>query len=105
MTDDELQVILDRATNATRGPWLQDKQVDSWVGELREVGVYVRFYQRNGVLQHVAFVEARRVGEGEGSISPMHDATFIAHAREDVPALVAEIRRLQAKLKICEEPW
>ena len=31
-------------------------------------------------------------------VSPTADAAFIAHARADVPDLVAEVRRLQARI-------
>lgn len=34
-------------------------------------------------------------GAGEGNVTDA-DVDFIAHARQDVPALLAEIRRLQA---------
>ena len=103
MTNDELDAIFKRATHATPGPWLADDGVEDWIGQSkRHVGVYVRFYQRNETLNHVAFVDARRVGHPNGSVRPVRDAEFIAHAREDVPALVAEVHRLQAKLKLWE---
>lgn len=31
-----------------------------------------------------------------------NDAAFIAHAREDIPALVSEVERLQTRLDECE---
>lgn len=97
MTDEELDVIRQRAAKATRGPWLADDQVEDWVApSKRHVGVYVRFYQWNGRLNHVSFVTARRVGHPNGSLRPIADADFIAHAREDIPALLAEIARLKA---------
>jgi hypothetical protein len=103
MTDDELQAIHDRVVKATRGPWLSDNRVEDWIAQTRRhVGVYVRFYQRNGRLNHVSFVDARRVGFPNGSLRPLHDATFIAHARADVPALLAEVKRLQATVRAWE---
>jgi len=35
-------------------------------------------------------------GVGPAVVTKQADATFLAHAREDVPALVAEVRRLQS---------
>lgn len=64
---EQLNTIKERAAKATPGPW-------------RSAGLY-------GV----------RTQNAEAFSIPLRpeDATFIAHAREDVPALVAEVERLQ----------
>lgn len=76
MTDDELKAIEDIASRATPGPW------------------------------HLAIASSG--DEAESNIEAGHtdlaydipnaDAIFITHARENVPALVAEVRRLRAVL-------
>lgn len=73
MTEDELKAIEDIASKATAGPW------------------------------HLAIASSG--DEAESNIEAGHtdiaydvpnaDAIFITHARENVPALVAEVRRLR----------
>jgi hypothetical protein len=86
MTDEELAGIEARANAATSGPWV-------W-----------KVRGENGPLcmhsgDAIVFDDGTAWGEYG---SPMHneaaDATFIAHARTDVPALVAEVRRLRDAL-------
>lgn len=80
MMQKELDAIRERAEKATPGPWwLGGNDVDgpdTGYGELR-----------------VATISntARREQKA--------NAEFIAHAREDIPRLLAEIERLQAELK------
>lgn len=77
MDDARLDAIQARADSATKGPWEQG----------------------TGYFQNVY---VRVAGEGPcgglliTTCQESHDAIFIAHAREDVPALVAEVRRLRA---------
>jgi hypothetical protein len=76
MTDEELTAIERRANAATREPWIVG---DAYVPAiLSAVSVY-------GMGMEVA--ECQMVRDGE----------FIAHARVDVPALVAEVRTLRAE--------
>jgi hypothetical protein len=79
MTNEELDAIEARAKAATKGPWTS---VDSC-------------YLCGGV--HVDGSENNPVEHG-GGYATKEDLSFIAHARSDVPALVAEVRRLQALL-------
>jgi len=75
MTTEELLAIEARANAATAGPWRgkKDEGVQADATDVFETGC--------------------------GCCSPSHlseaDALFIAHARTDVPALVAEVRRLK----------
>ena len=94
MTDDELQAIEARASAATPGPWRSDDQVVGWMGGTQP-GVAVR-NQDGNVRDAVAMVVDMRAAEISGSLRPIEDAAFIAAARMDVPALVAEVRRLRA---------
>jgi hypothetical protein len=64
--------IAARAEAATPGPWKQIKTTVGW-------------YDRGG------YCGIADVVTWEG---PQHDAAFIAHAREDVPALLAELERV-----------
>lgn len=72
MTDEDLQAIRMRAEAATPGPWVKDN--DSPIVRGPEMILY---------------------DEG-GHSDP--DADFIAAARTDVPALLAEVDRLRAAL-------
>lgn len=79
MTDDELNAIEQRANAATPGPW-----VDTDPRHIRhaEPNIYAGDY------------EVADVYDNNGC----DDSSFIAHARQDIPALIAEIRRLRAAL-------
>jgi hypothetical protein len=102
MTDEELKQIEERAANATRGPWRS---------EFRHAREVVTEGEKNvwGNDQHVANLRPEHSLRTPGGVS-LHNGTyceeqnennaeFIAHAREDVPALVAEVKRLRAALQ------
>lgn len=74
LTQEEIEAIRKRAEMATEGPW--------------EVG-YDEFDSDSSVY----------VGEEE--ITPIHryDAEFIAHARTDIPKLLAEVDRLRGLIR------
>lgn len=75
MTEDELRVIEARAEAATPGPW--EMEVDD---------PYVIWGPDD--LRIVSF-------KGSTIIGFEDNAPFVAHAREDIPALIAEVRRLR----------
>ncbi len=75
MIEQELQAIEKRANAATPGPWAIRSIMNEIVTETR--------------LPMSDFVV---------SYGLSNDAAFIAAARADVPALLAEVRRLQAEL-------
>lgn len=82
MTEQELEEIEKRANAATPGPW-----------EFRRL--------RSGVsVLDAHAIAARSVDCHCGEVDRLSEPTleFIAHAREDVPALIAEVRRLGAML-------
>ncbi|NDO78254.1 hypothetical protein GKZ75_08460 [Kocuria indica] len=82
MTREQLDAIRERADSATEGRWAwqEDAVLLAWDGE-----------EASWVLDHgAAFPE---------------DAEFIAHAREDVPALLAEVERLRALIKDQARAW
>ena len=78
LTNDELRAIEARALAATPGPWMaeHDEDIEGRADE--------------------DFVcnSTRRIG----AIYELYDVEFIAHAREDMTKLIAEIRRLQGEL-------
>jgi hypothetical protein len=91
VTLEELDAIEARANAATPGPWIS-KHVKT-VYTNGEVEHQVRS-RENG--KHVAQIRFRASGDGTiGSDIEDRDVEFIAHARSDVPALVAEVRRLR----------
>lgn len=74
MTDAELEDIDMRAAQATPGPWEHkgdDKCCEAWVEDTK----HHKVTSRRGMLPQ--------------------DAWFIANARTDIPALIAEVRRLR----------
>lgn len=72
MTDEELNAIEARCKAATPGPWLGDSGRDIVV---RDGGDWVSVFDYKAP-----------------------NAEFIAHARADLPGLLAEVRRLQRLL-------
>lgn len=79
MTPEQLAEIKAREQSATPGPWTVD-------------GLYVK---AAGV--HLADMEW--LAETDAEWAQMSaDAQFVAHTRQDVPALLAEVERLRAEL-------
>lgn len=75
-TDEQLEVIRERCDKATEGPWET---------ALLESGWHVT---HNGRIIAEAYLNESK------------NAEFIAHAREDVPKLVSEVRRLREALQM-----
>lgn len=86
MTDEHLQAIHKRAAAASVGPWEADKAV-----------VWGRRPDYPTWRPQIATTDVYPV-KGDGSAQGGIDAAFIAHAREDIPLLLAEIDRLRAKV-------
>lgn len=77
MNAERIEEIRKRAAASTRGPW--------------EVGY--DDYDSDTTLY---------IGEVEATVGRF-DAEFIAHAREDIPALLAEVERLREEVGYLEE--
>ena len=100
MTEDELKAIEARANAATPGPWTIEKpRVD---GEGWATGVVIAatfagqgIFSKSGRPARVK-PTGRVYREARGGQYPANDQTFIAHSREDIPSLLAEVRRMQA---------
>lgn len=85
MTDLDLDAIEARANAATEGPWIIVPEKCGPDGQ--------------GVFTAEEFGHVCEVGDPypRGANRPQESMEFIAAAREDVPALVAEVRRLRAR--------
>ncbi|WP_249650510.1 MULTISPECIES: hypothetical protein [unclassified Lysinibacillus] len=81
MNQEQLNAIKDRMSKATPGPWL--------VGESRYEG---RFNAAS----------ANENYDLPACLMGIEDAEFVTHSREDVPALVAEVERLQNRCELYE---
>lgn len=113
MTPDELSAIRERAAKATAGPWsaysngqpLDDlpKAFAAWLAKDE-----ARPRNARGDPHCDCSVGGPPTCHGNFRSS---DAAFIAHARQDVPALLAEVARLRAALEAakiehsCERPF
>jgi hypothetical protein len=81
-----LQEIKEREAKATPGPWLEDFNDDGFL--------IVHPYDQ---LDYPTIICG--FGDAEDTEQIDHiNASFIAHAREDVPALVAEVERLHTEI-------
>ena len=84
MTQEQLDAIRGRVTAATHGPWCH------WSG----------WDQRDNCVKSDSREDMHTVAD---VIPEADDAQFIAHAREDVPALLAEVERLRARLTVDDD--
>ncbi len=93
MTEQELAGIEARANAATAGPWQIYTDADSVLGLPLPEGVsaypLAEFMQADSCVSLYAADYAKR------DHRTYSNAEFIAHARTDVPALLAEVRRLR----------
>ncbi|WP_405184244.1 hypothetical protein [Streptomyces albidoflavus] len=81
LSPEYLAWIAARAEAATAGPWCTDG---------------AEIYQGDEYVSYAFWVgETCRADEADGGLL---DAAFIAHARTDIPALLAEVERLRAEL-------
>lgn len=82
MDEETLREIEKRAKAATPGPWeSHDTEDGNWFVSMPDDGKATKLHLWFGDMEIV---------EGQD----LHNADFIARAREDVPALIAEVRRL-----------
>lgn len=91
LTNERIAEIRERESKATKGPWEQFNYI-SYPGGLHRV--------RSRFDPSVTICECRR--------DYGHDAAFIAHARQDVPDLLAEVERLNdddEKHRIAAHYW
>lgn len=105
MNEQDLVEIEERASRATPGEWEFGKYFGdwnfphvNWVGKnMAEAKIKLRYGGKIVCMGNTP--ENRRLCE-----QSHNDAEFIAHARSDVPALVAEVRRLREELAATSSP-
>ena len=85
LTDQELKEISDRCSKATNGPWI------SYVEGRDHV---------SGSNFIMTGLDDNRGEDIELFGATIDDQDFIAHARQDIPKLLAEIESLKKQLKI-----
>lgn len=84
-----LEAIEARASAATEGPWLVEEADDVW--EL--------YAQRDRTHHGYKLAKCMKSGQPYAEYWPNErDAAFISHARQDIPALIAEVRSLRAQV-------
>lgn len=88
MTKEQIDAIRARIDAATPGPWLVDSCLDVYTEQVREIDHDIGIELYKTVYSHHT--------AGPEGTQPWHDTHFMAHAREDVPALLAEVERLTA---------
>jgi hypothetical protein len=90
MKREELEAIRKRSEAATPGPWYWDKfnlDEDDYDTEMPYLNS-----EKDSIMD---FGDGEQFYPTEGTPPNEADAEFIAHAREDVPKLLAEIERLK----------
>ena len=91
----DLEAIKARAAAATEGPWEWD---DPTIGQH-----WSRPQPWATVVDDEVSCMAYCYGGSSSPIKSDADGQFIAHAREDIPVLLAEVERLRAQLTITDE--
>jgi len=90
----DLDAIEARANAATPGPWLNADKKDigkDWlIGSVIDCGTTLELSDRIVTTDRLSGLNVTSGGAHE-------DAEFIAHARTDIPALIAEIRALRSR--------
>lgn len=86
LTDEQLQEIEARCEAASDGPWATFPEEHDFIHQGRD---------KYGRLSASIMMEKEQCKFAECSFS--WDAVFIAHARTDIPALLAHIRELEAE--------
>lgn len=96
MTQEEIQAIRERLSDATPGPWTaQGLGSEGYVIEVRLPGETAPdTYDRIGFYGRIAEVRAGRRWKGLRA-----NAEFIAHAPEDMRRLLAEVERLREPVR------
>jgi hypothetical protein len=99
MTADERNAIRARAEAATPGPWARDLYEDGESGE-GPLGVFPgargEWVESNNVIRPPS--AEGDLGDDVATCDRNGDAEFIAHAREDIPRLLADNDALRAEV-------
>lgn len=94
MTAERIAQIRARADAATRGPWHVQLTAETYIDRPSRYPIYSEVRGVVDVAEGDTYVAQTKRGNEQARA----DAEFIAHAREDVAVLLAEIERLRAAL-------
>ena len=98
MTDLELEVIEERANAATPGPWIEVKKSVRVLTNFSPKGKAPSGYE-GGICNCLGCYRPGIDRQSDLNLQAAANAEFIAHAREDVPELIEDIRILRSELK------
>ena len=96
MTEAELAAIEERASKATAGPWTHEES-ETRLHYVQSPSMWGHETEYRGGIVLSSVYQSHHIG-----LTPP-DAEFVAHARNDIPALIAEIRRLWAIKEVHKE--
>ena len=96
MNESQLKAIEERANKASNAPWIVE--AGDYSGANWMIGATSVFLGGSAWDDKSYYITTQNVHASELEGDAKTDAEFIAHAREDVPALIAEVRSLRAKL-------
>ena len=100
MTQEQLDEIRGRVFGATRGPWAPWLDQD---GQPHMQGRLMVGVTAGVIPDGDTWIEGPDVNNPIAETYTPEDRTFIAHARTDIPALLAEVERLRALTTVDEE--
>jgi len=93
MTPEQLNAIKERASKATVGPWVTAEEIDGVYSGMKTV-VRSTDPPSRWSSRIVSVGQTRRHVKEDAE----NNAEFIAQARQDIPALIAEVERLKSAL-------
>ena len=96
MNESQLKAIEERANKASNAPWIVE--AGDYSGANWMIGATSVFLGGSAWDDKSYYITTQNVHASELEGDAKTDAEFIAHAREDVPALIAEVRALWSKL-------
>lgn len=103
LTPERLDEIRERAEAATEGPWRSHDFGHAGEEEPSSIVVHVGRFDHSDLLTYDTETAVAYMPRWERQESD--NATFIAHARTDVPDLLAEVDRLTAELATARAAW
>lgn len=92
LTQDAIDAIEARAGRASPPPWVKSCHGQEQASGSRWWSVDIGYHTQQTLMTSRRQVCRIMASTEQGD----HDASFIAHARDDVPALVVEVRRLRS---------
>lgn len=100
MTQEQLDAIKERVNDATSGPWAPWLDQD---GQRHMQGRLMVGVAAGVIPDGDTWVEGPDVSNPVAETYIPEDRAFIVHAREDIPALLAEVERLRARPTVADD--